>query len=293
MNAMTYSSTILFVLITAIACSPKQSNKQSDQDVKQANYPSAAYDFNEPNKIYKLDPSLSEISGIAFAPGDSGNIYAQEDESGTLYEMRLGDESLQKYTFAEAGDYEDIALSNKQSFILTSHGDLIQFNLAALKSGETKDIRVIKDLLPKGEYEGLAFNAAQDKLMVLCKECKVDKDQETVSLYELQVEQDNISLSKTISLDESAVSAILGNKKKWRPSALAQHPASKAWYILSSVNKSMVVLDDQFLVKSAYKLTNKVYTQPEGIAFDPQLNLWISNEAGSKKGEATLLQFKP
>ena len=112
-----------------------------------------------------------------------------------------------------------------------------------------------------------------------------------VSLYELALENNAVRLVKEVKLDEGAVKTLLGNKKKWRPSALAQHPQSQDWYILSSVNKSIVVLDADYKVKSAYKLKHKDYTQPEGIAFDFQSSLWISNEAGDKNADATLLKF--
>ncbi len=71
-------------------------------------------------------------------------------------------------------------------------------------------------------------------------------------------------------------------KKTFKPSALAKKADSKEWYILSSVDKALVVTDENFHVKSLTSLDPKMFPQPEGINFDSKFNLYISSEAGNQ-----------
>lgn len=77
---------------------------------------------------------------------------------------------------------------------------------------------------------------------------------------------------------------------QFRPSALAKNPKTNEWYILSSTNKLLVVADANWKVKTVYPLDLSLFLQPEGIAFDNQNNLYISNE-GDKTSKGTVLKF--
>ena len=52
----------------------------------------------------------------------------------------------------------------------------------------------------------------------------------------------------------------------------------------------LVVADPNWKVKSVYPLNPSLFVQPEGIAFDRQQNLYISNERGLSSA-ATILLF--
>ncbi|MCR6719600.1 MAG: SdiA-regulated domain-containing protein [Chitinophagaceae bacterium] len=79
--------------------------------------------------------------------------------------------------------------------------------------------------------------------------------------------------------------------KRFQPSALARHPVTGEWFILSSVNKLLVITDENWNVKSAWKLTPSRFRQPEGMAFDKDGNLFISNE-GDEVTSGNVLEFK-
>ena len=92
-------------------------------------------------------------------------------------------------------------------------------------------------------------------------------------------------------IDEEELADFLGVKRMiFKPSALAIQPETKDIYVLSSVAKSLIVLDQEGVLKSAYSLPRSIFRQPEGIAFDTEFNLYISNEGRDKK--ATMLKFK-
>jgi uncharacterized protein YjiK len=80
------------------------------------------------------------------------------------------------------------------------------------------------------------------------------------------------------------------DKISFHPSAFAKNPATAEWYILSSVNKMLVVTDENWKPQAVYRLTPSIFNQPEGIAFDKDNNLYISNEGGDS-GSGTILKF--
>ena len=90
-----------------------------------------------------------------------------------------------------------------------------------------------------------------------------------------------INQNGTFSVDVENIESLTGDKKiKFRSSALAYNHRTNEWYIISSINKLLVITDSNWKVTAAYKLNPAIYIQPEGMAFDKNGNLYISNEGG-------------
>jgi hypothetical protein len=249
----------------------------------------AGYDLNSPIK-YEMPPELLEISGIAFNNGDNSTIYAEQDEEGKIFYFRPGDKKVSHAKFGKKGDYEDVAVTGNYAVMLRSDGTLYTFPLAEVKAGQISTIKEFKDLLPAGEYEGL--HSDNNILYALCKQCPGSNHAKECSGYIFNLQADGV-VTKTggFSIDVRKISALTGKGKlKFHPSALAKNPLTKQWYILSSVNKLLVVTDERWNVQQAYPLSSK-FLQPEGMAFDRQGNLYISNE-GDKVSDGNILLFK-
>ncbi|NNU34454.1 hypothetical protein HK413_10530 [Mucilaginibacter sp. S1162] len=100
-----------------------------------------------------------------------------------------------------------------------------------------------------------------------------------------------ITQSGQFIIDVKGIDAQTGKKKgAFRPSALAKNQRTNEWYILSSVNKLIIVTDAAFKVKGVYPIKASIFLQPEGIAFDNQNNLYISNE-GDTVTPGTVYKF--
>jgi hypothetical protein len=236
------------------------------------------YDLNNPVK-YNMTDALTEVSGITFRNGKADTIYAEQDEEGKVYYFKLGDKDNINYTrFGKSGDYEDIAILGDQVVMLKSNGTLYLFPFNQIRTEEPANVQEVKDLLPKGEYESMYADAKTSQLYVLCKNCGEDKSR-TSSGYVFKLANSAITPAGEFSIDTKPIEAQVDKKKfAFRPSAFAKNPRTNEWYIVASINKLLVVTDATFKVKGVYPLNPSFFLQPEGIAFDSQNNLYISNE---------------
>ena len=280
---MKKSMVLLFILslVFNLACNETEVEKNPKD-----------YNLSKP-ETFVLPQSLKEISGIAFQNGNADTIYAEQDEEGKLFYGAWGDKQMKHSKFGKPGDYEDLAIINGYAVILQSDGVLITMPLNDIKNGQTNNVKIINGLLPAGEYEGMAADETSNELYVLCKKCADDKKNTVAKGYIIQmtpsVEMKNMG---SFAIDVNEIIARSSSKKiNFNPSALAKQKSSNEWYILSSVNNMLVVTDSTWKVKDVYKLKPALFPQPEGIAFDKDNNLYISNEKGDALN-GTILRFK-
>lgn len=251
----------------------------------------AGYDLSRP-EVLKMPSGLNELSGIAFNKGNPDTIYAEQDEEGRLFYFAVASLDVQHKKFGKKGDYEDVAVCKDTVVILRSDGVLFSFPLNVTGDGEIGNVQESASILPAGEYEGMYGDEATGELYVLCKNCNADNAAKSTSGYILQMGPANgIALKSSFQVNTKDIAAKMNEKKiVFRPSALAKSSRNNEWWLLSSVNKLLVITDGQWVVKEVYPLDPAVFIQPEGIAFDRDGNLYISNERGSA-GNATILKF--
>jgi len=248
------------------------------------------YDLAAPKK-FVMSESLREISGIALLAGNPDTMYAIEDETGKLYYFHLGDGKFPFRRFGDHGDYEDVTiLNNKEFVVLRSDGSLFVFPIGLVGDQRSAQVRSYEHILPAGEYEGL-FGDDSGRLIAMCKNCPIDDQQKEVSVYVLQYGPDHaLAISGHVRVEVPADRLTSIHRKiKFHPSCVARHPLTREWYIISSVNKVLIVLDERWKVKGMYALDPELFKQPEGLAFDSRGNMYISNEGG--KGDANVLLF--
>jgi hypothetical protein len=249
------------------------------------------YDFSKPI-VFKMPQMLDEISGIAFFNGKKDTVYAVQDEEGLLFSFPLGQDKNHSKKFAKKGDYEDLAILHNYFVILKSEGGLTTFPRPHFKDEKVNNVLEINTLLPQGEYEGLYADAETSNLYALCKECLEAKTSKKALGYILKMATNGkINANGQFSIDVKDIESKVGDKKiKFKPSALAKNKKTNEWYVLSSTNHLLVVTDLTWAVKEVYKLDPSVFQQPEGMAFDSENNLYISNERGDAL-EGNILKF--
>jgi hypothetical protein len=254
------------------------------------------YHLGSPQK-FVMSESLREISGIVTLRGNGDTLYAIGDEEGKLFYFHPGDGKYAYKKFAKRGDYEDVTiLDNKEFVVLRSDGSLFVFPLSLVSDGNMDNVEKYENILPSGEYEGL-FGDDSGRLIALCKNCPDDDQRGEVSVYVLERSPANsstkpnpLTITGHFKVDVSQLKQTSDRKAKFHPSCIARHPLTREWYIISSVNKVLLVLDDHWKMKASYSLEPSLFRQPEGLAFDRRGNMFISNEGGD--GNAHVLLFK-
>jgi len=245
------------------------------------------YDINNPEKI-KVKEILDEISGIVYSK-ERNALIAVDDEQGRLFSVDL--KETFNYTlskFASNGDYEDLAYTGKEWFVLKSTGELY-----LVKNAFTDSVAHEKFPFPnKGnEFEGLYYDDVSNSLWLLCKSCTIDKNTNSVSLYTFDVAARQFKTEPVWQIDVNKIKEQLSLKElSFKPSAIALHPLQNQLYILSGVNKMLAVADRNGNIISCCKLDPAYFKQAEGITFADNGDMYISNEA-TDDAYANILKF--
>lgn len=245
------------------------------------------YDLRNPEKI-ELPKEVNQVSGLAMA-ADGKHVYAIDDDHGDLFRISLKkDPSIDKYTFGKSRDFEDIAILNDRVFVLESSGRIVHF---ALKDPIDHTSAAEVNIKGKAEFESLYKDPLNNRLVMLCKDCNMDGKREN-SAFAFDLETLQFDDTPSLKLKTESLEQVYGKKiGQFKPSAANVHPQTKDVYILSSINKLLVVADAQFRVKQVVALDEKLFPMPEGLCFSSSGDLLISNEA-TKGKKADILIFR-
>lgn len=247
------------------------------------------YNLEKPEK-FSMPESLLEISGISFNKGNSDTIYAIQDEEGRLFRLAWGNKKQLNAKFGKSGDYEDVSILRDKVVILKSNGSLYSFPFSDAIYEEIDSVQEWPRLLPEGEYEGMFGEESSGRLYILCKNCKVDNN-DNVTGYIYQLSDNDLTPAGQFNVDVESIKPFSGKVKKgFRPSAFAKNPVTNEWFMVSAINKLLVVADENWKIKNAYPLNGNTFNQPEGIAFDKAGNMYISNE-GDDLSAGNILKF--
>ena len=182
--------------------------------------------------------------------GSADNVYAEQDEEGKLFHFKLGSEDVTETKFGKKGDYEDVQLFGDQVVMLRSDGTLFVFPFSEANSEKTKNVKEYDDLLANGEFEGLYADNKAKKLYVLCKHCN-ENLHKTSTGYLIEMDADGaLKPAGNFTINVEDISQKSGEKKvDFKPSALAKNEQTGEWFILSSVNKMLVIANSDWSIK--------------------------------------------
>jgi len=269
---------VVFTLSLVIGCGSKSESYTTPSE----------YNLNRPSTI-KLPEYLNEISGVAYYPKDK-SVFAISDEKAWLYKIFLsGGMEIEKWKFSDKADYEDIVLVDSTFYVLQSKGNIISLRFVSPDSIDVKEYKLQTE--GKNEFEILYFDKDQNRLVLLCKDCETD-DKNSLTAWGFDLASSTFSKSPAYVIDVKKIEDLMQEKKlKFKPSAAAIHPLTGQLYIISSVNKVLVVADKNGTPQKIYRLNPELYKQPEGLTFSPEGHLIISNESGGT-GAANIEIFK-
>lgn len=245
------------------------------------------YDLNNP-EIINLTKKIDQISGIVYSESDN-SLFAIDDDKGDLYNIPLTKKpEIKKWKFGKNADYEDIVLIDSIFYILESSGKVIRFSYwFPITNGEANTL----DLKGFNEFETLYYDRSEKRLILLCKECKEDNS-DIVSAYSYSILTNTFSETPVLQLKKKDIEKKMGEEiSRFKASAGTVNPLTGEIFIISSINKLLIITDNNYNIKEVYDLKRSLFAQPEGICFAPDGTLFISNEA-SKSSKAEILIFK-
>ena len=246
------------------------------------------YAFDSPDAASALPDELVEISGLTTL--DDGSLAAVQDEEGILFILDPGTGAVtERIPFGDGGDYEGVELAGERLFVLRSNGNLLELTGWAAGNPDVRDHKT--DLKGKNDTEGLAYDAANGRLLIVTKEdpgAGLDDDRYR-AIYAFDLESGTLASEPAFVIDLEALAETLPDAERFKPSALAVHPATGEIYVLSSTVKAIVVLGTDGDVRQVWPLPEESFEQPEGLAFLPSGDLFVSSEGVD--GPAMLYRF--
>lgn len=273
------------------------------------NIPSSMpYDLENPTAIMELSNKLKEISGLSYSSRKKA-IAAVNDEQGSIYFIDpASGKILEEISFWKEGDYEGVEVVDNVIYAVKNTGTL--YAITNWETGSNPHTEKINSTLTKeNDIEGLGYDPIKNVLLLACKDQPYadKKDDRHRAIYSFYLSSNFLDPNPSLILSrknfekyfekhpESKIAEKFEEHKDmlaFRPSGIAVQPGSGHIYLISSADRILLVLDAESNIIHLEKLKKKIHPQPEGITFDTEGNLFISNE-GVEEDRATLVKYKP
>ena len=280
-------------LIALGACAEPPDEQSADasevSDASEALTRNARFDLPAgPTRQWKLPAMLREISGLA--TNREGRLFAIEDERAFVYELDYTSGSLvSRFSLGGPpikGDFEGIAIDSDAAFyIVTSVGRLFRFSEGASNEAvryQSFDLGT-RELC---ELEGLAYVASRDVLALACKRV-YDGKKRFIRVYFWSIELEQL-LDEHLQVDIRDVRPLMGSKRM-NVSGIEWQATSDRLVLLAAKENTVIEADASGALIWAGKLQHRFHRQAEGITFDLDGNLLISDEGG--RGAARLAVY--
>jgi len=240
---------------------------------------------------WELPSELREISAIAWL--DTDRIAAVQDEQGTIFIYDLGKrEVAKKIEFGGPGDYEGLAIYQKDAYVLESNGRISEIK-DFQSAGRTVNFYETS-FNSDNNMESLGLDAGQDRLLMVPKDRDLASDR-SKGIYPFDLDTKKLDSVPAFQIDmgDDVLKRFRKNdiSKIFRPSDLAIRPGTKEIYVLEGASPKLLILDADGNAKKAYPLDKKSFPQPEGITCGPDGTLYISSE-GKKGAGGTITELK-
>ena len=155
----------------------------------------------------------------------------------------------------------------------------------------------------KNDTEGLGYDPMTNRLLIACKEDGEinDKKVKGRAFYAFDLDDKKLKKKPIFVIgpkelkkfwEENRDFDYEENRIKFKPSAIAFHPITKDYYVLSSVGKMLVVVSRDGIIKATHPIAPRVLGQPEGICFAPNGDMYLSSEGEGDRGYILKFEMK-
>lgn len=271
----------LFILLLLVSCKTKPEKTNLNHSFPEG------YSLTAVTKIF-LNQDLEEISGIAW---HNSGLLAIEDESSVIFHLDpKSGKIIEKQKFEKNQDIEDILVRNDTAWALRSNGNLYQ--VSNFFSDSLRTLILDFPIQESRDLEAIASPKNEPFVYLFCKVCEWDEGPKRFSVFRFSLQTMEFEAKPYLTIDRNQLKLLIPDrwkKVKMQPSAAAFHPITGELYLISSTGKWLMTMDNKWNPTSFHSLDPSLFRQPEGITFDDNGNLYISNEAAS--GTANLLYF--
>lgn len=232
---------------------------------------------------------MDEVSGIEWM--DKNRIACVQDEDGIIFIYNLENLEIEReIDFAGPGDYEGLAINENTAYVVRSDGTL--FEISNFRGNNPKTQKFETFLMEAQNVEGLCLDRSNNRLMLAIKDKERDSD-DYKGVYAFNLQNKELEKKPVFKLDMK--DKLLENSgknrsKRFRPSEIEIHPKTGEIYLLDAKDPKLIIADGSGKFKRIYTLDEDKFNQPEGLTFNPDGSLFISNEAGS--GPANIIEVK-
>ena len=267
------------------------------------------YNLEEPDETLELPDSLVEVSGISLT-ADNTQFAVNNDEQGIIFLLDKSTGAVEKrISFSDDGDYEDIEIVGDDAFVVKSNGTI--YRVKDFVSAAPEIAKYKSFLNKENDVEGLGYDAARHQLLVGCKGKGVDGNGAALkkAIFGFDLNSLEMNPAPLYVFTVQDVQHFLehyppcearenfcerfspgASEMKFSPSGIAVHPLTGDMYITSASGKMLLVLNPQGSIVYLQKLNKSIHPQPEGLCFEDDGTLYISNEG--KAGPGKIYKFR-
>lgn len=237
-----------------------------------------------------LPLELREISGLAVT--DQGNLLAHNDEQARVYvidprrgivikQFNVGSSGLR-------GDFEGIAVSGSDIYLLTSNGKILRF-----REGKDRDevsyTEIDTRLGAECEFEGIAVDPGTGLLILPCKSVSKKGPRGALVIYRWDPRKGASQRALMLTIPIAQVAA--GNP--WRTlhtSDMTIDPATRNYVLIAAQEKAFVEITPGGAVVRA-GLLPEPSQQAEGVALTKEGVLIVADEGNDRAATLTLYRW--
>ncbi|MBL7955356.1 MAG: SdiA-regulated domain-containing protein [Flavobacteriales bacterium] len=259
------------------------------------------YDMRQPARVFELPSLLTEVSALTDV--DDSTVACVHDESASVYFLSLNTgRIIDSVSFAGPADMEGLTRVGSEFFALRSDGLIHRLGDRSARLAVRDTFRLA---IPNKNIEGLGFDDRTGLVLVSPKDfmkgSKEGKDERVIYAIDPQATAKAPRVILRLSLEDlerqaAALGIVIPKEKKGngkekstlklRYSSVAAHPTTNHYYLLSAVDRTLLVVDRQGRLVDLVSLDAKLLPKPEGITFMANGDMWLSSEG---KGRTPVL----
>ncbi len=216
------------------------------------------YDLDKPTRVFVLPEELVEISALTDV--DSHTVACVQDERSTIYFLSMRDGTVKgSHAFAGAADMEGLTRVGDRFYALRSDGMMFRID-GPLESMVLADSFRLD--LPNRNLEGLGYDEQKDRILVSPKDFLkgAPEVRDVRSIYAVSPGDTTHAVEEALRLSLRELTAQAGRMGialptrakedgrevpalKLRYSSVAMHPSLDHYYLLSAVDRTLLVVD--------------------------------------------------